>query len=290
MSSQQYLSALFSSSWKSAYCTHLIDNLERKFGEEVSGMQSYTTPGMLCFNIVRPTNEVEGIKADMKSRYRSGAGIPLYSIKHSRPDIGNVVRELSKYMDVATLAAYKEMLRVIRFVLDTKLFYLKAEPKKDEEDWNLMVYTDSDLAGDTENCISITEFIIYLLGVPICWKSKGQKGVTSSRSVAEYVAMSEAVKDIRLVYCLLESFEISVKLPIIVRTDNIGAIFMAENSSSGVRTRYTDTRYHVIREHVEDGFIKIVFVQTDDNDAEIFTKNVNKEMYEKHIVKFLGKW
>jgi hypothetical protein len=44
--------------------------------------------------------------------------------------------------------------------------------------------------------------------------------------------MSEAVKEIRFVYYLLESLGIPVKLPIIVRADNIGAIFMAENASS----------------------------------------------------------
>jgi hypothetical protein len=39
----------------------------------------------------------------------------------------------------------------------------------------------------------------------------------------------------------------NVKLPIVVRCDNnVGAIFMAENSSSGVRTRHVDTRYHFI--------------------------------------------
>jgi hypothetical protein len=47
-------------------------------------------------------------------------GMLLYLIKYSRPDIANVVRELSKCMDEANLAAYKEMLRVIKFVLDTK--------------------------------------------------------------------------------------------------------------------------------------------------------------------------
>ena len=99
----------------------------------------------------------------------------LYLIKHSRPDIANVVRELSKWMDGATLASYKEMLRVIRFVLDAKLFCLKMETLKNEEDWSLMVYSDCDWAGDAENFISITGFIIYLLGVPIRWRSMGQK-------------------------------------------------------------------------------------------------------------------
>jgi hypothetical protein len=105
-------------------------------------------------------------------------GMLLYLIKHSHPDIANVVRELSKCMDSATMGAYKEMLRVTKFVLDTESYCLEIEPKASEENWDLVVYSDSDWAGDTENRISITGFIIYLLGVPICWRSKGQKGVT----------------------------------------------------------------------------------------------------------------
>jgi hypothetical protein len=56
---------------------------------------------------------------------------------------------------------------------------------------------------------------------------------------------------------------IPVKFPIMVRPDNIGAMFMA---CSGIRTRYIDIRYPLIREHVEDSFIKIVFVKKDYND------------------------
>ena len=52
---------------------HLIDNLEKKFGEEVSAMKGYTTPGTPRLKFVRPTSELEGIEADMQSRYRSGA-------------------------------------------------------------------------------------------------------------------------------------------------------------------------------------------------------------------------
>jgi hypothetical protein len=82
---------------------------------------------------------------------------------------------------------------------------------------------------------------------------------------------------------------VDVKLPIVVRCDNVGAIFMAENSSSGIRTCHIDTRYHFVREHVEDGLIKIVFVKSSTNDADMIRKNAGKEAYEKYVNKFLGK-
>jgi hypothetical protein len=77
---------------------------------------------------VRPSDETEKIDGNLQSKYRSGVGMLLYLIKYSRPDLANVVRELSKCMDGANLAAYKEILRVIKFVLDTKDYCLKLNP------------------------------------------------------------------------------------------------------------------------------------------------------------------
>jgi hypothetical protein len=39
---------------------------------------------------------------------------------------------------------------------------------------------------------------------------------------------------------------------------------------------------------VENGIIKIEFVKCNDNDSDIFTKNVNQETCERHVKKFLG--
>jgi hypothetical protein len=80
----------------------------------------------------------------LQSRFISDVGMLIYLIQLARPDIENLVRELTKCMDGATLVACKEMLRVIRFLLYTQFFCLKMETKKYNEDWNLLVYSDSD--------------------------------------------------------------------------------------------------------------------------------------------------
>ena len=58
----------------------------------------------------------------------------LFLIKHSRPDIANITRELSKCLDQADEKAYKELLRVIKFILDKKEYRLKIEPKELNKD------------------------------------------------------------------------------------------------------------------------------------------------------------
>jgi hypothetical protein len=125
------------------------------------------------------------------------------------------------------------------------------------------------------------------MNVPVCWRSKAQKGVTLSSTEAEYVAMSEAVKEIKFIYYLLRDIGIKVDLPILVKTDNVGAMFMTQNASSGMRTRHVNTCYHFVRENLKDGIIKIEFVKSVDNESDIFTKNVTQEIYEKHVENFL---
>jgi hypothetical protein len=67
-----------------------------------------------------------------------------YLIEHSRIDLANVISDLSKYMDVTSIEAYKEMIRVIRFLLLTRDTCLKLKPYLDNENWGLVVYSDSD--------------------------------------------------------------------------------------------------------------------------------------------------
>ena len=80
----------------------------------------------------------------------------------------------------------------------------------------------------------------------------------------------------------------NVETPIVVRVDNVGAIFMAENVSVSQRTKHIDVRYRFVQEFVMDGFLKIIFVRTADNDADIFTKNLIGDLHEKHRDKMVG--
>jgi hypothetical protein len=68
----------------------------------------------------------------------------LYLTKYSRPNISNIVRELSKCMNDASWGSYQELLRVIKFIDDTKSFGLKVLPKLDHFSCNLKVFCDSD--------------------------------------------------------------------------------------------------------------------------------------------------
>ena len=94
----------------------------------------------------------------------------LYLVKHSWPNLANAARELSKANDGANPAAYKELLCVIKYVLDTKKLRLRIEPMgNSDEPWEIICFSNSDYVGDLVRRQSISGFILYVLGVPVSW-------------------------------------------------------------------------------------------------------------------------
>ena len=153
--------------------TAIIKSLEHKFGERAMKERLSLTPGTPRFIARRLENPEGKVNPEDHKTYRSGAGTLLYLTKHSRPDICNPVRELSKTMDAPAPVHLKEMYKVIRHVLSTKGYGLKFELRKDMIKWALKALSDSDFASDKEARISVFGYIIYFCGITIAWRSKG---------------------------------------------------------------------------------------------------------------------
>ena len=105
------------------------------------------------------------------------------------------------------------------------------------------------------------------------------KSVVLSTTEAEYVAASEAVKDIKVLYQMLRSMDIKVPLPIKVQVDNVGAILLANTSIVSERTKHVDLRAHFVRDMIKDQVIEINFVKSAENDSDIMTKNQQGQHY-----------
>jgi hypothetical protein len=64
-------------------------------------------------------------------------------------------------------------------------------------------------------------------------------------------------------------------------------IEVSENALTGYRPWHVESRYHFVREFIEDGCNKIVFVNLAENYSVLSTKIVIQELYERHMKKFL---
>ena len=207
------------------------------------------TPGTPRFTARRLEHEEDKMNAKDHETYRSGVGTLLYLTKYSRPDISNQVRELSKTMDAPAPAHVKEMYKLIRFVLSTKDYGLKLTLIKSIRKWVLKALSDSDFASDKETRISVFGYAIYFCGIPIAWRSKGMKTVVLSTTEAEYMALSEVVKELKFIVQLLQTMNITVELPITVHVDNVRAIWLSNNRNTGDRTKHIEIHCTTATDH-----------------------------------------
>ena len=109
----------------------IFKSLQLMFGEKAMKERLLLTPGTPRFTARRLENPEDKVNPEDHKTYRSGVGTLLYLTSHSRPDISNPVRELSKTMDAPAPVHLKEMYKVIRHVLSTKRYGLKFELRKD---------------------------------------------------------------------------------------------------------------------------------------------------------------
>ena len=79
------------------------------------------------------------------------------------------------------------------------------------------------------------------------------KSVVLSTTEAEYMVLSEVVKELKFIVQLLQTMNITVELPITVHVDNVGAIWLSKDRNTGDRTKHIDIRTAFVKEYKEDG-------------------------------------
>ena len=77
-------------------------------------------------------------------------------------------------------------------------------PEYNPQRLDIMLYTDSDYAGDRHTYRSTSGYVSFVAGGPASWQSKRQSVVAQSSTEAEYIAMSELAKEGAWIRYLLE--------------------------------------------------------------------------------------
>jgi hypothetical protein len=147
--------------------------------------------------------------------------------------------------------------------------------------------SDSEYSGDKETQQSVFGWELYFMGAFIAHKSKACRSVTLSSTEAEYYAISEVTKEVIFAKQVLETMGIKLNLPIKIKVDNIGAIYLEKNYSLSHNTKHIDICRHFVREHQEDGIIDVTFLRLEENEADILTKNTSEEIFLHHQSKLI---
>ncbi|XXG79495.1 hypothetical protein AAC387_Pa09g0546 [Persea americana] len=249
-----------------------VERVLNKFN--MHGAKPVSTPLASHFKLSKELSpKTEQEKENMsKVPYASAVGSLMYAMVCTRPDIAHAVGVVSRFMSnpgKMHWEAVKWILRYLRGTTKAALHFGGSEIK-------LHGYVDSDLAGDLDRSRSTTGYVFTLGSAAVSWKSQLQDVVALSTTEAEYVAATEASKEMIWLQELMEELgkkQESSRL----YSDSKSAIHLAKNSAFHPKTKHIWIRYHFIRWLLEEKVLKLEKILSSKNPADMFTKVVTTE-------------
>ena len=114
-------------------------------------------------------------------------------------------------------------------------------------------------------------YYFSLANASVKWHSKMQTLISTSSTMAEYIALSDCARDCAWYKILFG--KLRKPMPYVpIYGDSHGAIFNAQNPITQKGIKHIEIRYHYIREQIKKGEVKVFAVPTMENVANMFTK------------------
>nr|GEU92267.1 hypothetical protein [Tanacetum cinerariifolium] len=192
-----------------------------------------------------------------QTKYRSMVGALMY-LTTSRPDIMHATCYCAHYQAKPTekhLTAVKRIFRYLKDTIHIGLWYPK------DTDFELTAFSDLDHAGCLDSRKSTSGGIQFL---------GGDKLVSWSSKKRDYYGFQF---DKIPMYC-----------------DSKAAIAISCNPVQHSRTKHIDVRYHFIKEKVEKGIVELIFVGTEYQLADLFTKALPGERFKYLVIRLVKAW
>ena len=244
-------------------------------------MESCHTVRMPADPQVHLIAEDESAELDADVPYRQAVGALLWTSVCVRPEIAYAVNRVAKFVEKPRQSHWTAVKRIFRYLkgtVDKGIQYVGSGSGQP----NLLAYSDTDYAEDKDTRKSTTGYVVMLSGGPVAWRSTQQKGTALSTQVAELYALTDATVQTIWQRNLLASMGYKQSLPTTVMEDNQAAIDVCSNEIINRRVKCVGVRLGFLRDHLADEVIKLQYVPSEENTADIFIKALPAPAFVKH--------
>jgi hypothetical protein len=143
-------------------------------------------------------------------------------------------------------------------------------------------YCDADWASQSHRHSILGYSFHYGIGL-ISWSSKKQSIIALSSTEAEYIAEMHTAKEGIWLKSFMKEIIGEDKGALTVMADNQGAISLTKDNKFHACTKHIDLCYHFVCEAVEGRRIKVKYIPTSENVADIFTKALSKPKFTQFV-------
>nr|GEY27665.1 hypothetical protein [Tanacetum cinerariifolium] len=238
------------------------------------GMEKYDTVVTPMATIPKLDANLSGKLVD-QTHYRSKSRLLMY-LTSSRLHIVQAVCYYARYQARPIGKYLKEVKRIFRYLRGTinmGLWYPK------DSGFELTAFLDADHAGCLDTRKSTFGEIQFLGDKLVSWMSKKQDCIAMSLAEAEYVTLSSSCAQVMWMRTHLKDYGFNYnKIPLYC--DSQSAIAISCNPVQHSHTKHIHTRYHFIKEQVENGIIELYFVKTKYQLADMFTKSLPEDRFQ----------
>jgi hypothetical protein len=205
---------------------------------------------------------------ELGEKYREMVGSFQWLLTMTRPDLGFVVSELSRFLSNPGQAHMDAAMQVLRYLKGTRKLGLKYN----RSGGDLNGYTDSDWASCRDTRKSVGGYVFEYAGAAVSWKCKRQPVVALSTAEAEFIAASKAAQEAIYLQRMLRDLGEEIQDGCVLHEDNEGCIELGDHPSASDRTKHIDIRVFFLRQAVADGHVRLVSCRTSDMTADMMTK------------------
>jgi hypothetical protein len=238
--------------------------------------KEYATPLAVNHNL-RASSQSEPYYPGME-RFPELVGSLMYLMVCTRPDFAHVLSVLGSFVAPGRHGEehWKAALRALGYVKATRNWKLTLG----QEIKGLEGFTDASWADDKTDRRSSQGYCFNLGTGAISWKGTKSPAVALSSCEAELYAGTSAAQELLWLKGLLYELGFPQNMPLLW-CDNKSTIAMTKNAVFSARSKHIEARYFFIRELVQEGNMKAVYIPTEDNVADIFTKPLGHETHLK---------
>ena len=236
--------------------------------------------------------------------YASVIGMIWYLYGHSRPELGFALSQASRFTHSPRRSHELALIRIGQYLKATSDKGMILRPAALDHLF-MDCHVDSDFCGlhgkeprtDPVLVKSRAGFIISLNHCPLVWSSKLQDSIALSTMMAEYYALSTAMRDVLPLRNLVKTVARAVGIPeehlstfkVTCHEDNNAALSLAnmEPGRNTPRSKFYDVKVHWFRSHLSDD-VTVQRVDTKEQLADIFTKPLPAEPFQFLRKKIIG--
>ena len=247
-----------------------IEKILTKFN--YNNIKGKTTPMESKLSI---TNSEEPINYSIQKDFQEKIGSLLYVMVRSRPDISYSVSKLTQFCVNPNEQHLKYAKRIFSYLKTTINEGIKIDSMKE---FQLKAYVDASFADDLKERKSTSGFILFMDNTPVFWRTKKQGMVAKSTMEAELIALESIISEIIWVRNLLDEMNFKQNCTSIF-CDNTAAIQFATDQRLNSRNKHIDIRKCFIKQHIDQKNIKLIYIESENNIADMFTKFLSKNIF-----------